>query len=358
MRTAPIRRSRRCGAYTLLDLLVALATTAIVAAALFPVLAQARNRRDATDLSSSRKISEAYFMYALDHNGAATETGEDLLAYIQSDPINGRPGFIGTPRFLIARDHLQPDTTLPPPYMNWNGGPILTSSVAKSIFWGPSWTDPAFVNDKITGLDSWYKGFGHSNYAKTSGEYTGSNGKVGPAVYYQGHVIDTSAAVHGNDEAAVMAEVCKIIKKPDLKGRGFYSVYTDVGRNGAGYCGYHDYTYCNGVVVQFEYVFNLDGDGGCDPGDSQTGHSQGLAALANVSAHELSESRTDPTGGGWYDSGGNENGDKCVWTFNVPYVTFYNGTIWKVQGEWSNNAYSKGTGYLNSSGQPGCLDGH
>jgi len=87
-------------------------------------------------------------------------------------------------------------------------------------------------------------------------------------------------------------------------------------------------------------------------------HSQGLAALANVSAHELSEARTDPSNGGWYDSSGAENGDKCSWTFNVPFVTFSNGSTWKVQGEWSNNAYTSGTGYPNNSGQNGCLDGH
>jgi len=84
-----------------------------------------------------------------------------------------------------------------------------------------------------------------------------------------------------------------------------------------------------------------------------------LAALANVSGHELSEARTDPDSpGAWFDSSGQENGDKCAWTFNVPSVTFSNGTQWKIQGEWSNAAYTAGTGYPNSAGQKGCLDGH
>ena len=51
-------------------------------------------------------------------------------------------------------------------------------------------------------------------------------------------------------------------------------------------------------------------------------HSQGLAAIANVSGHELSEARSDPASpGAWYDSSGQENGDKCAWTFNVPLVS-------------------------------------
>jgi hypothetical protein len=76
-----------------------------------------------------------------------------------------------------------------------------------------------------------------------------------------------------------------------------------------------------------------------------------------VSGHELSEARTDPTSGGWYDASGEENGDKCAWTVGAPYVTFSNGTIWKIQGLWSNAAYNSGTGYPNSRGQDGCLNG-
>ena len=130
-------------------------------------------------------------------------------------------------------------------------------------------------------------------------------------------------------------------------------------RGNAGYCAWHSAGTCNGKAVQFAFFFNLDGDPGCDPADTQTGHSQGLAALANVTAHELSEARSDPAQPGrLVRSSGAENGDKCAWTFNVPFVSFPNSTSWKLQGEWSNAAYSAGTGYPNSSGQRGCLDGH
>ena len=102
---------------------------------------------------------------------------------------------------------------------------------------------------------------------------------------------------------------------------------------------------------------NIPGPSGCDPQDTYgTGHSQGLAALANVTAHELSETITDPRNGGWYDSGGAENGDKCAWTFTGP-VTLRNRSVWTLQGEWSNSAYTSGTGYPHHSGQKGCLQG-
>jgi hypothetical protein len=149
-----------------------------------------------------------------------------------------------------------------------------------------------------------------------------------------------------------------MITSPDTSGNGYYPVYTDVPRGNANYCAWHSSGTAHGVTVQFAFFFKLDGDPVCDPQSTVAGESQGLAALANVSAHEMSEARSDPNLNAWYDNSGAENGDKCAWTFNAPYVTFSNGSMWKLQGEWSNQAYSAGTGYPNSYGQKGCLDGH
>ena len=245
------------------------------------------------------------------------------------------------------------------PNMTYHGGKIMPTAVMQTIFWGPSWANSTFVADKFTGLDSWYSGHSNSNYAKTVDEYTGTNGTVGPITSYNGHAVDLSTAANGSSTAAILAEVCKVITNPDPSGNGYYAVYTDVARGSAGYCAYHSAGTCGTTPVQFAFFFNLDGDAGCDPADTSGLHSQGLAALVNVTAHELEEARSDPASpGAWYDSRGSENGDKCAWTFNVPTVTLSNGTAWKMQGEWSNAAYTAGTGYPNASGQRGCIDGH
>ena len=148
-----------------------------------------------------------------------------------------------------------------------------------------------------------------------------------------------------------------MIFAPDPSGNGYYPVYTDLPRGGANYCAWHSSGMINGVQVQFAFFFNLDGDVGCDPQDTSGLHSQGLAALANMSAAKYSETVTDPSSGGWYDNSGQENADKCAWTFGAPLVTFSNGTQWKLQGEWSNAAFNAGTGYPNRAGQNGCLSG-
>ena len=246
--------------------------------------------------------------------------------------------------------------------MTYHGGGIMPTAHISAIFWGPSWTNSTFVGDKILGLDSFYTGFTRSNYSATSDEYSGSNGPVGATTDYIGSLMDTSPASGGSSTSAILNEVAKEVAAgkitPNADGNSYIAVYTDLPRGNAGYCAWHSSGTVNGQRVEFAFFWKLDGDSGCDPNDTTTGHSEGLAALANVSAHELSEARTDPASpGAWYDGSGQENGDKCAWTFDAPSVTFPDGLKWKLQGEWSNAAFNGGTGYPNTSGQRGCLSG-
>jgi hypothetical protein len=236
----------------------------------------------------------------------------------------------------------------------------MKTSTTMAIFWGASWNNASFVGDKISGLDSFYSGLGSSSYADTCNEYTDSSSAVTSSSVYTGHVVDLStAAKNGNQTSSILSEVCKVLNNNHIVpvSNGFYAVYVDTPRGHAGFCAWHSAGTCNGVPIQFGFFFNLDGDAGCDPQDTSGQHSQGLAALANVSGHELSEARTDPQLNAWYDSSGEENADKCAWTFGTPLLTFSNQAKWKIQGNWSNAAYSAGKGYANSSGQKGCIDG-
>jgi hypothetical protein len=240
------------------------------------------------------------------------------------------------------------------PNMTFHGGPVITSTPAavQTIFWGTNWANTGFAGDKVTGLDSFYTGWGGSGYSTTVTEYSGSNGKTSGAVNYAGHLTDLSAGPSSPPSTAqIVAEVAKVVSSPVAA--GYYPVYTDLRRGNAGYCAWHDTGTVHGVQVEVAFFFNLDGDPGCDPQDTWTTHSQGLAALANVSGHELSEAKTDPQLNAWYDSRGAENGDKCAWTFHR-VSTFMNGSQWKIQGNWSNAAYNAGTGYYNR----GCIDGN
>ncbi|MFT3916509.1 MAG: hypothetical protein QM704_21250 [Anaeromyxobacteraceae bacterium] len=238
------------------------------------------------------------------------------------------------------------------PQLVWHGGEIMTSSAVQAVYWGPSWASASYQGDKVSGLATLYGGFGGSRYMGTNTEYTGTNGQVGAGVSYGGAVFDTSATPrHAPRTSDVAAAVCRNVSNPVAN--GYYPVYTDLPRGHAGYCAWHSYGSCNGVPVQFAFFFDLAGDPGCDPGSNVAGQSQALAALANVSGHELSEAVTDPRNGGWWDASGAENADKCAWTFDGD-VTLSNGSTWKIQGNWSNAAYTAGTGYASG----GCIQGN
>jgi|SwirhisoilCB3_FD_contig_71_2345507_length_1014_multi_2_in_0_out_0_1 hypothetical protein len=253
--------------------------------------------------------------------------------------------------------------------LNWNGGPVQhdqnNGTLVIPIWWGGSWGSSTSVGDKIDGLTAFYKGVGNSNYAKTNTEYyDGANSYVSPVIKMGTPVLDlTSAPSSGNSTSTILAEICRLTGNTPTAG-AYYPVYIDKPRGSAGYCAWHSAGSCTrgGAVIQFGFFFNLDGDPGCDPQDPSTTHSQGLEALANVSGHELSEMLTDPKLNAWYDRSGNENADKCAWTFGASPVTFTaaDGTTsnWKIQGNWSNAAYNGNHGYTSGSTKVvGCIDG-
>ena len=232
----------------------------------------------------------------------------------------------------------------------WHNGVVKHSTTVVPVFWGSRWSSSSFVGDKVSGLDSLYKGIGNTAYLRTNGEYYDASGSVGLGVGKNTDLTDTSATPTGAPSTnAVLQEVAKVTGNHPVAG-AYYPVYSDQPRGSARYCAWHSSGTINGTEVQFGFFFNLDGDPGCDPGSpSSLGHSQGLAALANVTGHELSEMLTDPRLDAWYDQKGAENADKCAWTFGG--TVSIGGQSWKIQGNWSNAAANAGTGYANR----GCI---
>jgi hypothetical protein len=245
------------------------------------------------------------------------------------------------------------------PNLVYHGGAVMTApAAATAIFWGGSWT--GYGGDKITGIDSFYNGVGGTRYLGTTTEYTDGGGThVFNGLSYGGHLIDSGAAASKAPSTSTVLSVVATtltLNNQTPVANGYYPVYSDQPRGHANYCAWHSWGTIDGTLVQFAFFFNLDNDTGCDPEDTYNdGHSQGLAALGNVSGHELSETVTDRHGDAWYDNSGAENADKCAWTFGAGPVAFNNST-WKIQGNWSNAAFNAGgSGSYNGTG---CIDGN
>ena len=251
------------------------------------------------------------------------------------------------------------------PDLLYHGGPVMSSGAAAvPIFWGSSWGTSA--GDKVSGLDAFYSGVGGSSYLDTTTEYTDSGGSVSDRVVYSpgGYLFDgaraPAKAPSTSAVATVVADTLTAAGKQAVP-NGYYPVYSDQPRGHASYCAWHSWGQIdtgNGPVeVQFAFFFNLDNDPACTPQTNydETGHSEGLRALANVSGHELSEALTDPNGNAWYDRQGEENADKCAWTFSGNLLSF-GGSSWEIQGNWSNAVYDAGGSASYLGPGSGCID--
>jgi hypothetical protein len=278
------------------------------------------------------------------------------------DPVfeaaTGENGLVGAaePHMFNGRDNAKPSRPGGggSPLLTLHGGNVLVAANTYAIWWGSQWNTASFAGDKISGMTDFFNGFSGTNFSATSSEYYGTDGNyVSGQSSFKGNTTDTSAPPsRALSVSGAITEACKIANQnPDPN--GVYFIFTATGAGHVSYCAWHSWGTCsNGMPVQVAYMPNIDGIAGCDPGDTVTTHSQGLAAVANVTSHELQEAITDPRGTGWVDQNGQENGDKCAWTFTAP-VTLSNSTTWVLQQEWSNNAYNA------SVGTPrGCIQGN
>jgi hypothetical protein len=250
-------------------------------------------------------------------------------------------------------------------------GQVLQTHSTKAIFWGSAWADPAFAGDVITGMDTFFRGFGGSRFARILTEYTDGAGRpISALSAYNGHVIDLSQPPAGAlSNATVIAEACSMTNNnPDPN--GVYFVYTSTAATLPGTCAIQSYGTCgkSRVPIQVVYAPYMTGEAaGCsgvlDHGDdgSLTGHSNALGQYGNVTANHLMNTVTNPRGTGWKDAYGYGISFKCDGIFlpddqygNLRYELFSNGSLWTVRTKWSNAAYRAGTGVSSPWGLPGC----
>gem|GEM_PF-1228970 len=245
-----------------------------------------------------------------------------------------------------------------------HSGLILDHTNTYAIFWGPAWsTNSQFRGDKITSIQSFFSGFGGSNYANTLTEY----GTTSQSTFVT-TIMDNSVAPNFDPGSAILGgHLCALLDShgiaPDYY--AFYAVYTTARYipNPNGYLGYHDKVTCHNVTIHEALLFTADSVSSTDFSfvTDNIYHSNNAAELVNVTAHELAETITDPdVSSGWYAiDGKGEVGDKCNFTFNssAPFLTLHNGSVFKLQGEWSNTAFYNATGAPNGNvpTEKGCV---
>jgi hypothetical protein len=114
----------------------------------------------------------------------------------------------------------------------------------------------------------------------------------------------------------------------------------------AQYCGYHYHFTIASVAYFYGFIGNpkrcLSGCAGKNVYASPTGD-VGTDGMLSVIAHELVEAMSDPLGNAWGDSSGEENADKCAFTYgnyyrlsNGAYYNMYaGGRYYLIQQNWN-----------------------
>jgi hypothetical protein len=276
-------------------------------------------------------------------------------------------------RFREANPHARPGSVQAASTANdlsYHGGiggiGVETTPKVYLVLWGSQWSnnDPS---GEAAILESFYNGVGGSSWLNSvtqycqgvpsgtvfcngagmpAGNQTGilagvwaDNTSAAPSKPRQSQIAAeaVSAAQHfGNTNAASNASVQYVIATATRNSsRGF----------GTQYCAYHSSTssqYGNVAYTNLPYI--------TDAGASCGANFNGLGANAGITivgGHEMGETITDQfPNGGWLDSSGAENGDKCAWISSgqgaAADINLSTGTF-PVQSLWSN-AFNSGSG--------------
>jgi len=215
-------------------------------------------------------------------------------------------------------------------------GRVLTAAKIYVIWWG----DPnAWPADTQPALTDFLSNIGSSPYGQVAHQYM-RGAALNMAL--AGTFVDASPAPTTEpDTLSIANEIAKVLAQsgaaPDPA--GVYVVYTATFAHASrapGYCAWHTNASINGVIIAEAYMPNLTNALGCAvPSFNENQYSATARDLANVTAHEVMESVTDPIPyTGWLDRRRQEIGDKCAWQF--PTTSLVGATYWLIQPEWSN----------------------
>jgi phosphate-induced protein 1 len=256
--------------------------------------------------------------------------------------------------------------------INYHGGPLFTSQTnVVAIYWSgstiygggplPGTTGNGSQDGSVVG--AFLRSLGGSPYFNINSTYfDGSGTHVANSVAYTRYwAVNTNAPTSGQtvSDAQVQALIVSGFNSGALTydNSTLYAVFSGPGVNlgggfGTQYCAYHGRFSSSGRDVKYAVMpRDYDLPSACSALNGSPNNDAAADAEVNTLAHETEETTTDEDLNAWYDRRGNENADKCAWTFGTTYVTSNGSTAnmslggrdYLVQRNWVN------------SGNGGCL---
>lgn len=231
----------------------------------------------------------------------------------------------------------------------YHGGPLILGQTNTYYIWYGNWSG----NSATTILTNLATNIGGSPYFNINTTYyDGSNTAVSNSVHYGGSVNDSYSHGTALTDAAVQSIVAGAISSKGLPKdtNAVYFVLTSSDVNETSgfctqYCGWHTHGTISGSDIKYSFVGNPDRcPSACAAQTTSPNGNAGADGMASIISHELEEAVTDPDLNAWYDRRGQENADKCAWTFGTTstasngsaYNVTFGGTNYLIQRNWVN----------------------
>ena len=233
--------------------------------------------------------------------------------------------------------------------INYHGGPLILGGTNVYYIWYGNWSGNSATNI-LTDLAGSIGGSPYFNINTTY--YDGSGTPVLNAVVFRGSVFDSYSHGTSLSDSAIQAVVSSAITSGGLPNdtNGVYFVLTSADVTASSgfctqYCGWHTRGTIAGSDIKYAFIGNPDRcPSACEAQTVGPNGNAGADGMASIIAHELEEATTDPDLNAWYDVRGQENADKCAWTFGststLPSGAVYNMTLgsrkYLIQQNWVN----------------------
>ncbi|PYS23620.1 MAG: hypothetical protein DMF72_08705 [Acidobacteria bacterium] len=235
--------------------------------------------------------------------------------------------------------------------ISYHGGPLILNTTNVYYIWYGNWSG----NSATTILTDLARSIGGSPYFNINTTYyNGSNVHVSNSVNYVNSVNDNYSQGTSLSDSAIQAVVAGAISGGALPydTNAVYFVLTSADVTASSgfctqYCGWHTHGTINGFDIKYAFIGNPDRcPTACEAQTTGPNGNAGADGMASIISHELEEAVTDPDLNAWYDTRGQENADKCAWTFGTTYPgpngSSYNVTLgtrnYLIQRNWVNAA--------------------
>jgi hypothetical protein len=263
--------------------------------------------------------------------------------------------------------------------LGYHGGPAITgANTAYAIFWGFTSANASAGYQRL--VQQFFSDVSHdstlsSDVYYSDGQYYGTGGAAIPDQSTSPIMIQDSNPFPNSgcsdtytpsssggiciSDAQIKAELVNLInngingvKLPGTNdANNIFFVFTpkNVGScyssNSCSYsnwCAYHSWsTLSNGTVIRYANMPYAAWSNTCNVSNQPKPNGDEVDYTINVLSHEHNEAITDPEGTAWFDARGQEDGDKCAWTFGSTTGAFnqtINGNHYYLQQEWSNKS--------------------